>query len=165
MFIPKSTEFHPQSLTLDDRTRVLPPNTTVNINVQALHTDPQIWGSDALEWRPSRWLNTPSRSGDQPPSVAEETFIEPEPGSFIPWADGPRACVGRKFSQVEFVAVLSTLFHQYRVSPVLENGESEAEAKRALLCMVDGSAISAITLQMQEPRNRSLRWENQLKDM
>lgn len=91
--------------------------------------------------------------------MADETFIEPEPGSFIPWADGLRACVGRKFSQVEFVAVLASLFQQYQVRPVLRDGESEEEGRRALVAMVDGSAISAITLQMQEPRKRALRWE------
>lgn len=91
--------------------------------------------------------------------MAKETFIEPEAGTFIPWADGPRECVGRKFSQVEFVAVLAKLFRHYRVRPVVENGEDEADGRRVLARMVDDSAISAITLQMLEPRRRSLRWE------
>ena len=88
-----------------------------------------------------------------------EIPVEPEAGTFIPWADGPRACVGKKFSQVEFVAVLATLFQQYQVRPVLQDGESGEEGKRGLMKMVNNSAISAITLQMQEPRSRSLRWE------
>ena len=57
------------------------------------------------------------------------------------------------------MAVMATLFQQYQVRPALEAGESEADGKAALLRMVDGSAISAITLQMQEPRSRSLIWE------
>ena len=69
--------------------------------------------------------------------------------------------MGRKFSQVEFVAVLASLFRRYRVRPVLEDGEGEADGRRALARMVDDSAISAITLQMLEPRGRSLRWERQ----
>ena len=97
--------------------------------------------------------------------MVKETLIEPEPGTFIPWADGPRECVGRKFSQVEFVAVLASLFQLYRVKPVLNDGESEADGKRALKRMVDESAISAITLQMLEPRSRSLRWERQTLDV
>ena len=94
--------------------------------------------------------------------MANETFIEPEAGTFIPWADGPRECVGRKFSQVEFVAVLATLFRDHRVRPVVKDGEGEADARRALMKMVDDSAISAITLQMLEPRSRSLRWERRI---
>ena len=135
----------------------------ININVQALHTNPQTWGSDALDWRPNRWLrassSTSSSNDDHTPPMAKETFIEPEAGTFIPWADGPRECVGRKFSQVEFVAVLAKLFRHYRVRPVVENGEDEADGRRVLARMVDDSAISAITLQMLEPRRRSLRWE------
>lgn len=165
VFIPKSTGFHSQSLALGDKTYILPSSTAININVQALHTDPQTWGSDALDWRPSRWLrassSTFSSHDNHTLPMAEETFIEPEAGTFIPWADGPRECVGRKFSQVEFVAVLASLFRQYRVRPVVKNGEVEADAKRALVHMVDDSAISAITLQMLEPRSRSLKWERQ----
>jgi len=161
VFIPKSTGFHTQSLALGDRMHVFPPSTAININVQALHTDPQAWGSDALEWRPSRWLEACSTPDNEKSMVAGEKLMEPEAGTFIPWADGPRACVGRKFSQVEFVAVLASLFRQYRVRPVRGNGESERDGKRALLSMVNGSAISAITLQMQEPRSRSLRWVKQ----
>ena len=166
VFIPKSTGFHFQSIALGGKTHVLAPSTAVNINVQALHTNPQTWGSDALDWRPSRWLkpsssSTNSSNENHPLPMAKETFIEPEAGTFIPWADGPRECVGRKFSQVEFVAVLASLFRDYRVRPVVKNGEGEAEARRALTRMVDDSAISAITLQMLEPRSRSLRWERQ----
>ena len=93
--------------------------------------------------------------------MENETFIEPEAGTFIPWADGPRECVGRKFSQVEFVAVLASLFREYSVRPVLKDGEGEADGRKELARMVDNSAISAITLQMLEPRSRSLRWERQ----
>ena len=165
VFIPKSTGFHPQPLNLGDKTYVIPPHTFININVQALHTDPQTWGSDALEWRPSRWLKGSSSTKSsnkvtQPsPTSATETFISPDPGTFIPWADGPRECVGRKFSQVEFVAVLASLFHKYRVGPVLKgDGENEVEARQALMRMADESAITFITLQMLEPKSRALRW-------
>ena len=144
---------------MDDRIHVLPPSTAVNINVQALHTDRDIWGPDALEWRPSRWLESSRIDKDRHDSLTVEAPIEPEAGTFIPWADGPRACVGKKFSQVEFVAVLVTLFQQNQVRTVLQDGESEEEGKRGLMKMVNNSAISAITLQMQNPRSRSLRWE------
>ena len=93
--------------------------------------------------------------------MVKEVFIEPKAGAFVPWADGPRECVGRKFSQVEFVAVLASLFQGYSVRPVLNDGEDEEDGRKELARMVDNSAISAITLQMLEPRSRSLRWERQ----
>ncbi|KAL6720095.1 hypothetical protein ACLMJK_002016 [Lecanora helva] len=149
VFIPKSTGFHTQSLTSRGKSHVLPPNTGVSINVQALHTDPQIWGDDSLTWRPERWL----------PMSQPQSFIEPKAGTYVPWADGPRACVGKKFSQVEFVAVLATLFSQYRARPILSGEEGEAVGRKALLDMVEDSSISYITLQMREPRRRGLIWE------
>ena len=164
VYIPKATGFYSQTLTLKAKTHVLPPNTFVVINVEGLHTDPKIWGPDALVWRPSRWLKPIQREEATSPDMTPESFIDPVPGSYVPWADGPRSCVGRKFSQVEFVAVLATLFSQYRVRPVLQEGESEAEGQRALQSMVDHSAISAITLQMREPKKRALRWEKRTLD-
>ena len=85
-------------------------------------------------------------------------LIDPPKGQFIPWADGPRNCPGQKFAQVEFVAVLATLFQKHRVRPALREGESIEDGERKLLRMVDDSAISAITLQMQKPRDVALIW-------
>ena len=47
------------------------------------------------------------------------------------------------------------------MKPVLKDGESEADGRTELARMVENSAISAITLQMLEPRSRALRWERQ----
>lgn len=88
--------------------------------------------------------------------------MEPPKGQFIPWADGPRVCPGQKFAQVEFVAVLATLFRGHRVRPVLEDGESGEDGRRKLLAMVNDSAISAITLQMQKPRSIALAWSKKV---
>ncbi|KAL9609797.1 MAG: hypothetical protein Q9167_005451 [Letrouitia subvulpina] len=155
-FIPKSTPSEP-SVRLESQRRVysIPPATFVSINVQALHTDPTTWGSDSLIWRPSRWMvqDPSSRVG------VNEHLITPRTGTFIPWADGPRNCPGQKFAQVEFIAVIATLFSSYRVEPVLEDGQSLGIGQKNLLSMVEGSAISAITLQIQEPRKVALKWE------
>ena len=80
-------------------------------------------------------------------------------GSFIPWADGPRNCPGQKFAQVEFVAVMASLFSRYRSEPASLMEQSPEEAKMVLQSMVEGSMISAITLQMQEPGKVAMKWE------
>ena len=162
--MPRTTGLHSQTLTMQNTTHALPPNTSVSINVEGLHTDPKTWGPDALDWRPSRWLRPSQAEKATNPRTIQESFIEPDPGTFIAWADGPRSCVGRKFSQVEFVAVLAALFSQYRVRPVLRAGEMEADGQKELQNMVDNSAIFAITLQMREPRKRALRWEKRTLD-
>lgn len=158
VFIPRAASLESQTLAYGKGGDiVLPPSTAVNINVQALHTDPKTWGTDSLSWRPTRWFGE-STSETRKGSTAQ-TFTSTPRGSFIPWADGPRVCPGQKFAQVEFVSVMATLLGQYRVKPVLEAGQSEEQGRRGLLAMVEDSAIFAITLQMNRPGKVALQWE------
>ncbi|KAL8727525.1 MAG: hypothetical protein Q9166_005996 [cf. Caloplaca sp. 2 TL-2023] len=143
----------------DGKDIILPPSTAVNINVQALHTIPKTWGADSLTWRPSRWFVGSGSGTAQEGKPSSQAFVTPPQGSFIPWADGPRVCPGQKFAQVEFVAVMATLLGRYRIKPVLEAGQSEEAGRRALMAMADDSAISAITLQMNQPGKVALHWE------
>lgn len=84
--------------------------------------------------------------------------MEPTKGTYAPWADGPRVCPGRKVAQVEFVAVMATLFRNHRVSPVLLKGETAERSRGRLIDMVNDSAILSITLQMKHPKKVSLLW-------
>ncbi|KAL9599042.1 MAG: hypothetical protein Q9219_004076 [cf. Caloplaca sp. 3 TL-2023] len=152
VFIPRATTVSSPNTHLpgpNGETISIPASTAININVQALHTDPKTWGNDSLVWRPDRWLTNPDQC----------VFFSPPQGNFIPWADGPRVCPGQKFAQVEFVAVLASLLDEYKVGPALQTGETEQDGRNVLMNMVEDSAITAITLQMREPRKRALRWE------
>ena len=158
VFIPKSTgkEAH-RVTTADGRQHLLPPDTAVNVNVQALHTDARTWGEDALIWQPSRWfkLSDHVHSGS---GTSGQPFFHPAEGAYIPWADGPRACLGKKFSQVEFVAVIASLFINYRVSPAVPSADEEAGRQKCHE-IVEDSAITFITLQMKKPGAMALKWE------
>lgn len=35
----------------------IPEDTTIYIGIRAINTDPLIWGPDAKEWKPERFLN------------------------------------------------------------------------------------------------------------
>ena len=76
----------------------------------------------------------------------------------MPWAAGPRVCPGRKFAQVEFVAVIATLFRRHRVRPVPLASETPSQAQARLRDVIEDSAIMAITLQMRRPREVALAW-------
>ena len=67
-------------------------------------------------------------------------------------------CPGRKFAQVEFVAVMATLMREYRVSPVLEAGETVHSARERVMRTVNESHIE-ITLQMNKPKSVKLAWK------
>ncbi|KAL8796096.1 MAG: hypothetical protein Q9195_001428 [Heterodermia aff. obscurata] len=151
VFIPKATNPDSvQSLPYRGVSYTIPPSTFVTINVQALQTDQRTWGPDSLAWRPDRWFQTSDADA--------VSLTPPKPGTFVPWADGPRNCPGQKFAQVEFVAVMAALFVRFRVKPVLQQGQTEGDGRSLLQSMVDGSRISAITLQMQEPKKVALEW-------
>ncbi|KAK3175927.1 hypothetical protein OEA41_007249 [Lepraria neglecta] len=78
--------------------------------------------------------------------------------SFIPWSAGPRNCPGQKMAEVEFVAVMYTIFGKWKVEPALGKGESELEARQILEALMADSQ-PRVTLQMNRPREVKLRWQ------
>ncbi|KAL8665783.1 MAG: hypothetical protein Q9202_001905 [Teloschistes flavicans] len=131
-FIPKKTESVPQSLTLNEKTYIVPPNTLCMMNTSAVHRHPKFWPQCELiaddgppypvsSFDPSIWLrDTKEDIGDQ----AADTFF-PRPGSFIPFSEGPRACIGKRFAQAQFVAVIAVIFRNYSVELAVGTDEKE----------------------------------------
>lgn len=80
-------------------------------------------------------------------------------GQYLSWASGPRSCPGRKFSQVEFVAALATLFQDciVEVKPRVV-GEGLDGARRRLEGVIEDSRIGGVTLQMRRPREVEVVW-------
>ncbi|MCJ1438187.1 hypothetical protein MMC27_007574 [Xylographa pallens] len=60
--------------------------------------------------------------------------LRPKPGTFIPFSDGARGCLGRKFALVEMCAVVSRIFSEWSVELVVaaekEDDESEEMVRR-----------------------------------
>jgi hypothetical protein len=67
-----------------------------------IHRDPPVWGQDAEEFRPDRFL--PENSHGRAPH------------SYIPFGTGERACIGRQFALHEAVLVLARLVHRYDIA-------------------------------------------------
>jgi cytochrome P450 len=139
-----------QIITTADRTYILPGPAKIYINNTTLQSYPSIWGSDSLEFRPSRWLTSDSTLGNP-------HFITPARGTYLPWSGGPRSCPGQKMSQVEFVAVMLTLFKRCRAAPVVKEGESVEDARRRFVDLMEDSQ-PRLTLQMNRPQDLALRW-------
>jgi cytochrome P450 len=118
------------TLQVGEKTLVIPPRTMVVPSHASTQTDPRYWGSDSLTWRPSRWIRPcSSRSGD----IDGEELITPVCGTYLSWSDGVRDCPGKKFSQVEAVATIATLFRDWRVDPVTKQGEELDDARKRVL--------------------------------
>ncbi|KIM26477.1 hypothetical protein M408DRAFT_9898 [Serendipita vermifera MAFF 305830] len=64
--------------------------------------------------------------------------------AFIPFAAGPRACIGRRFSEVEAVTFLAHLILRYRFEPTpMRDGETFEERKERVLRWHQGSITLA----------------------
>ncbi|KAF8966238.1 cytochrome P450 [Flammula alnicola] len=88
----------------------IPNNTNILISIMASNRNPELWGPDALEWKPQRWLEP-----------LPETLIHAHlPGIYshlMTFLGGSRACIGFKFSQLEMKVVLLLLIESFRFSP------------------------------------------------
>ncbi|KAI8630633.1 cytochrome P450 [Xylariaceae sp. FL1651] len=151
---PRHTGNSHQTLAIRDNTYSIPPKTVILLNVVALNTLPEYWGSDSLSWRPKRWISQEKDSG----SLADEQLFQPREGVYTPFASGPRVCPAKKFAQVEFVAVIAQLFRKHRCSPIQLQGESTSESRKRVLRVIEDSNVLN-TLKMLHPERVRLRWE------
>ncbi|KAI5892471.1 cytochrome P450 [Schizophyllum commune H4-8] len=88
----------------------LPAGTMVMIAIMNANRNKEIWGGDAGEWKPERWL------APLPETVAEAHV----PGIYshlMTFLGGGRACIGFKFSQLEMKTVLVELLDTFKVAP------------------------------------------------
>ncbi len=61
-------------------------------------------------------------------------------------------------AEVEFVAVVMSIFSSYKVTPIVERGETIEMAREPLKnVMADSQTI--VTLQMKRPKDVKLKWE------
>lgn len=146
-----------QELLIDGRFVFLPAGTTVAPNVIASHTLPEHWGEDHMVFRPGRWIGQPGDVAsevllDVPEPVRERTAATPDGKgiAYFPWSAGARVCPGKKFSQVEVLAVVSSLLREYRIEVVPEGLETEEQARKRCLAVIEDSETQ-ITLQMRRP--------------
>ncbi|KAI9164115.1 Cytochrome P450 monooxygenase calL [Paramyrothecium foliicola] len=131
--VPKTT-LTDQALEVNGTVYTIPKNTFIGVNLAGLHVSSASWGTDALAWLPSRWV-----SNDE---TGKEKLASIPTGAFLPWAAGPRVCPGKKFSQVEFVAVLACLLKEYRVEPDNGGKASKEEASGKLMDEVRQSSFN-----------------------
>ncbi|OCH91430.1 cytochrome P450 [Obba rivulosa] len=86
---------------------LVPKGTYIQIGIQGSNWNKTVWGEDALEWKPERWLSP------LPPAV-EQAKIPGVYSNQMTFMGGSRACIGFSFAQMEMKVILSVLLTSFR---------------------------------------------------
>lgn len=148
-----------QQLEVDGRTVFIPPGSSIDMSTMSVHVMEEYWGPDVKAYRPSRWIQQQQQQAPAAPEVggpaptgrdldAEEFAVPVETKeAFIPWSLPARDCPGKKFAQVEFVAVTAYLLRRYRIEAIPLAGE-RFEDTRARVIGVTKNSFVGLTLTM-----------------
>ena len=120
-----------------------------------MQTNPEFWGVDSLSWMPRRWITTQA-----PPQVCvgRETLLPDTNVWYMPWAIDQHVCPGKRYSQVEIVAVLARIFGEYRVTPTREMEETKDEARDRVVKIAMETQSKALLNEMRSPDKVGLIW-------
>ncbi|KAI1245470.1 hypothetical protein MGN70_012360 [Eutypa lata] len=91
----------PENMVIDGN--VIPAGASVGISPRAQNRDPAVWGEDAEEFRPERWLEDPSKVSRM--DEMSMTF----------GGNGPRVCMGKNIALVEIFLFLAQLLRNFNL--------------------------------------------------
>ena len=144
-----------QTITIDGRTHVLPAGLTCSLMAVCAHRNPRWWPTkpsertgapnDLDDFMPERWYQTAAKAegtevdediddrgdyGGFQGSDTSASLYRPVRGSYIPFSDGPRSCLGRRIAMVEMNAVLAVIFQRYSIELAVDEWASDEEVAR-----------------------------------
>ncbi|KAG1818536.1 cytochrome P450 [Suillus subaureus] len=98
--------------------------TLITISSAAINRSSVIWGLDAKEFKPDRWLTEDGISGKAKEVQGHRHLL-----TFV---DGPRTCLGKDFAITEFKTVLSVLVKNF-VFEMRDGPDTPVEIARGIL--------------------------------
>ncbi|KUI71583.1 Pisatin demethylase [Cytospora mali] len=84
--------------------RSFPEGTTLSVSIRVIHRSKEIWGPDASEFRPERWL-------EDEKSPALEKY-------YMPFGLGYMSCPGQNLARIELSKISATLVRDYDIRQV-----------------------------------------------
>jgi Cytochrome P450 len=102
----------------------LPDNALACIWIYSLHRNPLFW-NDADEFRPERWLE--GKGNESTADLGTRT-----PGAYIPFAVGPRNCIGQALANIVLRTLLAQIVYRYefrdeRVARLSQDEKSDSK--------------------------------------
>ncbi|KAK4219596.1 cytochrome P450 [Rhypophila decipiens] len=144
-----------QVLRIKDTQHVLPAGLMISLVVLSAQRNPRSWPTkpsertgaptDLDDFLPERWYRaTKSQENQEQASEEDEggdeggyqgsntsaSLYRPVRGSYIPFSDGPRSCLGRRIAMVEMIAALAVIFQQYSVELAVDNWANDQEVEK-----------------------------------
>ncbi|EJD54186.1 fatty acid hydroxylase [Auricularia subglabra TFB-10046 SS5] len=107
---------------------LVPKGTAIFVLAANVHTDPEVYGEDAEEFKPERLLDA--------------NFEALPPKSWLPFGNGARACIGRAFAWQEAQMAVVTLFQKFDFR--LADPSYTMHIKQTLTIKPQGMRIHAI---------------------
>jgi cytochrome P450 len=89
----------------------IPPKTNIGCPAGAINQTPSIFGADADEYRPDRWIQGKNES--------DEAYIERRKlmdKTELTFGQGSRTCIGKNIAFLEFFKAMATLMSLFKVS-------------------------------------------------
>ncbi|KAI5808462.1 cytochrome P450 [Peziza echinospora] len=154
----RTSKTTPVAMRFAGKEYILPPNTIVELDVVSAQYNTDAWGPNAAEFQPWIWDGQNPPSPDIPalspaaPGAKGDTFPNvhvAKKGTWVPFGEGHRSCVGQKFAQVEYVAILAVMLRRHRVELVREKGETRADAKKRVWKIIE-AATQTLSLRMRQ---------------
>lgn len=79
--------------------KLFPEGTILSVPTYTIHRNKEIWGDDAEDFRPERWL--------------KQGAFSHYGKAFNPFSFGPRQCVGRNLGLIELQLLIATMFKHF----------------------------------------------------
>ncbi|KAL6823717.1 cytochrome P450 [Trichoderma camerunense] len=145
-----------ESFVMDGTRYVIPKDTGISLVTVSTHVNPRYWPtrpskitpgkSNILDYDPTRWFQTKEKKDGQGSEVVagadSEDFggfqgsdinaqlFKPERGSYIPFSDGARSCLGRRIAVVEIIAALAVIFRSYSIELAVDEWATQEQVDK-----------------------------------
>ncbi|KIJ66116.1 hypothetical protein HYDPIDRAFT_110276 [Hydnomerulius pinastri MD-312] len=116
----------------------IPKGTRIVASIAAYNRNTELWGEDAHEFNPNRWLDG---GANRKKAVSIGVY-----SNLMTFSGGARACIGWRFAVIEFQAFLVEIVGKFEFAPTDKAERIRREACLVMVPTVDGEVEGGVQL-------------------